>query len=75
MIASYFGNDATPTYNTLPHRVILVPKNNLLLGVETVGAMGELEVFHDRVSRSLIADYGASMDAKIGINEMIQTTY
>jgi hypothetical protein len=75
MIASYFGDDAKPVKSTLPHRVILVPKNNLLLGVETVGAMGELEIFHDKVSRSLIADYGASMDAKIGINEMIQATY
>lgn len=75
MIEAYFGDDATPVKSTLPHRIILVPKNNLHLGVESVGSMGELDIWHSKETSSLVADYGASMDAKIGIDEMIQAAY
>lgn len=75
MIASYFGNDVTPTYNILPHRVMLTSPQNLMLGIETVGSLGELDAWYSKDNELMYAKYGASVDAKIGINTMIQATY
>ena len=75
MIASYFGDDATPVKSVLPHRVLLTSPTNLMLGVETVGSLGELDAWYSKDAEVMYAKYGASVDAKIGINKMIQAAY
>lgn len=75
MIASYFGNDATPTYSVLPHRIMLAPKSNLLLGVETTGSLSELDSWYSKDDEMMYAKFGASIDAKIGLDNMIQLAY
>lgn len=75
MLSAYFGDDDTPVKTTLPHRVMLAPKSNLLLGVETVGSLGELDSWYSKDDEKMYAKFGASIDAKIGINSMIQLAY
>ena len=75
MISAYFGDDGTPVKSTLPHRVMLAPKSNLLLGVETTGSLGELDAWYSRDDEKMYAKFGASIDAKIGIDSMIQLAY
>lgn len=75
MIASYFGDDATPVKSVLPHRVLLAPKSNLLLGVETTGSLGELDAWYSKDAEVMYAKFGASIDAKVGIDSMIQVAY
>jgi hypothetical protein len=75
MISAYFGDDGTPVKSVLPHRVLLAPKSNLLLGVETVGSLGELDSWYSRDDEKMYAKFGASIDAKIGIDSMIQLAY
>lgn len=75
MIAAYFGDDVTPVKSTLPHRVLLAPKSNLLLGVETTGSLSELDAWYSKDDEVMYAKFGASVDAKIGIDSMIQTAY
>lgn len=75
MIASYFGDDVTPTKWVLPHRVLLTSKSNLLLGVETAGTLAEMDSWYSKDAEKMIAKFGASIDAKVGIDAMIQTAY
>ena len=75
MLSAYFGDDATPVKTTLPHRVILAPKSNLLLGVETTGSLSELDAWYSKDDEKMYAKFGASIDAKIGANNMIQLAY
>lgn len=75
MITAYFGDDATPVKSTLPHRVLLAPQSNLLLGVETVGSMSELDAWYSKDNEVMYAKFGASIDAKVGVDTMIQTAY
>lgn len=75
MIISYFGDDATPVKSTLPHRILLAPKSNLLLGVETTGSLSELDAWYSKDAEMMYAKFGASVDAKIGLDNMIQVAY
>jgi hypothetical protein len=75
MIGSYFGNDATPTYSFLPHRIVLAPKANILMGTETAGSLGELDVWHSKDDTKMYAEFGNMIDVKIGVNELIQVAY
>ena len=75
MIASYFGDDATPVKSVLPHRVMLAPKSNLLLGVETTGSLGELDAWYSKDNEVMYGKFGASIDAKIGVDNMVQLAY
>jgi hypothetical protein len=75
MIASYFGNDATPTYSYLPHRALLSTKSNLLLGVETTGSLSELDAWYSRDDEKMYAKFGAMVDAKVALDNMVQVAY
>ena len=75
MITSYFGNDATPTYSVNPHRVILAPSSNLLLGTESTSALGELDVWHSKDDEAMYAKFLCAIDAKIALDNMIQFAY
>jgi len=75
MLSAYFGEDAAPQKTILPHRVLLAPKSNLLLGVETAGSLGELDSWYSKDDEKMYAKFGASIDAKIGVNNMIQLAY
>lgn len=75
MIAAYFGDDATPVKSVLPHRALLSTKSNLLLGVETVGSLAELDAWYSRDNEKMVAKFGASIDAKVGVDNMVQAAY
>lgn len=75
MIASYFGDDATPVKSTLPHRIMLSTKSNLLMGVETTGSLSEMDAWYSKDDEKMYAKFGAMIDAKIGLNNMIQLAY
>lgn len=75
MIASYFGDDATPVKSTLPHRILLAPKSNLLLGVETTGTLSEMDAWYSKDNEVMYAKFGASIDAKVGVDNMVQVAY
>jgi hypothetical protein len=75
MISSYFGDDVTPTFSVLPHRILLTAKTNLLLGVETTGSLSELDAWYSRDNEVMVAKFGAAIDAKVGIDSMIQSAY
>lgn len=75
MIAAYFGDDGTPVKSVLPHRVLLTSKSNLLLGVETAGTLAEMDSWYSKDSEKMIAKFGASIDAKVGIDAMVQVAY
>lgn len=75
MISSYFGDDPTPVKSVLPHRVLLTSKSNLLLGVETAGTLAEMDSWYSKDAEKMIAKFGAAIDAKVGIDAMIQTAY
>jgi hypothetical protein len=72
MIATYFGNDATPTYSYLPHRAFLSTKSNLVLGVETTGSLSELDAWYSRDDEKMYSKFGAMIDAKVALNNMVQ---
>lgn len=75
MISAYFGDDGTPVKSILPHRVLLAPKSNIILGVETVGSMTELDAWYSKDAEVMYAKFGASIDAKVGVNSMVQLAY
>lgn len=75
MIGSYFGATAAPVKSFLPHRILLAPKNNLLLGVDTVGSMTELDTWYSKDDEKMYAKFGAAIDAKVGVDTMIQVAY
>lgn len=75
MISAYFGDDATPVKSILPHRIMLAPVSNLLLGVETTGSLAELDAWYSKDNEVMYAKFGASIDAKIGVDNLIQVAY
>ncbi len=75
MISAYFGDDATPVKSVLPHRILLAPKSNLLLGVETSGTLSEMDAWYSKDAEVMYAKFGASIDAKVGVDNMVQVAY
>jgi len=76
IIKSYL-NDGTAA--VLPHRAILTTRTNLVIGCETVGeleggAMGFKPWFSDDDEKYYVR-YGATLDAKVALNNMIQVCY
>lgn len=58
-----------------PHRLILTTKDNLGVGVESVGALDSLDIFYDKKTKKNYVDFMVSMDAKIFSDNLIQATY
>lgn len=75
MISAYFGDDATPVKSVLPHRILLAPKSNLLLGVETSGTLSEMDAWYSKDNEVMYAKFGASIDAKVGVDNLVQVAY
>jgi hypothetical protein len=74
-IRTYFGDDATPVTAVLPHRAILVPRKNLMIGTESSGEIGGLDVWYSKDDAKVYADYNVKLDAKIGLDTLIQAVY
>jgi hypothetical protein len=75
MLISHFGDDATPVKTTLPHRIILSTPSNLILGVESTSALGELKVWHSEDDEKMYSRFMCGMDAKVGVDNLIQVAY
>lgn len=60
---------------TLPHRAILTTRTNLMIGTESVGKLGMLDPFHSKDDKKYYIDFGFSLDAKVGLDNMIQLAY
>jgi len=68
-----FYDDGTKYYK--PHRALLLEPGNVLLGVESIGALSTLNVFYDQYRKENVIDFSFRMDAKVGIDSEIQTAY
>jgi hypothetical protein len=74
-IRSYFGNDATPTFDYLPHRVVFTTKDNLLLGIESTNGFDSFDADYDKYNKKYYADWGVSLSPIVGINEYVAAAY
>lgn len=72
IISGYFDN-GTKLLN--PHRLVLTTKDNLLLGVESVGSLGSFDIFYDKKSKKNFVDFAFNLDAKVAVDHLIQVTY
>ncbi len=72
IIQTYFDN-GTKWVN--PHRLILTTKENLGLGVESVGALDSLDIFYDKKTKKNYIDFMIQMDAKVFSDNLVQVTY
>lgn len=59
----------------LPHRAILTTRKTLLIGTESIGQLGTLDPFYSKDLKKYIVDYGDEIDAKVGLNNMVQLAY
>lgn len=59
----------------LPHRALLTTKRNLRIGMDDIGAIGEFDVFFDKMTETNNFKGGYKIDAKIIEDHMIQVAY
>ena len=59
----------------LPHRAILTTKKNLVIGTETTAGLDTLEAWHSKDDEKYYVKYGAFIDAKVALNNMVQVCY
>lgn len=74
-ILDYFGDDQTPVKSILPHRALLVPRKNLMLGTESAGTLSTLRVWYSQDDAMMRAEYGMKIDAKVGLDNLVQVIY
>jgi hypothetical protein len=74
-LRSYIGTTSANVATTLPHRAILTHRENLMIGTESVGALDGLQVWYSQDDAKMYADYLVKMDAKVGLDNMIQALY
>ena len=72
MIKAYFEDTGAWV---LPHRAILTTRKNLVIGCETMGTLNELRAWHSLDTRKYNVEYDAFIDAKVGLNNMVQVCY
>lgn len=65
--------DGTKAYN--PHRAVLLVPTNMMVGTEDETALTELDIFYDKTTKETHIDFEFLMDAKIGIDYLIQAAY
>lgn len=75
MLSAYFGDDLTPVKTTLPHRAILAPKANLLMGTEAASALGALDVWHSKDDAKMYAEFANMIDVKVALDHLVQVAY
>lgn len=71
-IRSDFSN-GTKYY--LPHRALLTTKRNLRIGMDDSGAIGDFDVFFDKMTETNNFKGGYKIDAKIIEDHMVQVAY
>jgi hypothetical protein len=59
----------------LPHRALLTTKRNLRIGMDDSGAIGEFDVFFDKMTETNNFKGGYKIDAKIIEDYMVQVAY
>lgn len=72
IIRTYFDNG---TKYHLPHRALMVDKANMVIGVDSEGALSELEMFYDKRYKKNYVDFLAKIDTKIIQDIMVQAAY
>ena len=72
MIRAYENNG---TIYNLPHRAVLLTKNNTQIGTEAVGTLSEIDAFYDRKSKKNYVDTVYDIDAKIIEDYLVQLAY
>ena len=72
IIRAYEDNGTT--YN-LPHRAVLLTKENMQVGTEAIGNLSEIDVFYHRKDKKNYVDTAYRIDVKIIKDENIQVAY
>lgn len=60
---------------TVPHRALLTTRTNMLLGVEEETNLTELDAWYSKDSEKYYIKFGMSVDAKVGLDNMVQLAY
>jgi hypothetical protein len=58
-----------------PHRAVLTTKTNLQIGLDSKAAMGDFDIFYDKMTETANFKGGFKFDAKVIENYMIQVAY
>lgn len=69
---AYFDNG---TKYDAPHKLILTTKDNLQIGVESVGALEELDMFYDKRDKKTYVDAMFKLDAKVVLDYNVMVGY
>ena len=72
IIRTYFDNGTK--YN-LPHRALMIDKENMALGTEDEGSLSDMEMFYDKKSKKNYVDFLSKLDTKIIQDIMVQAAY
>lgn len=72
MIQTYF-EDGTVWY--LPQRAILRLRNNFIIGTEEANTLSELDPWYSKDDEKMYIKFGFQLDAKIGLDNMVQAAY
>ncbi len=72
MINAYF-QDGTAWVN--PHRVVLMPKDNFVIGTEDQESLSRLKIWFSDDDAMNRAEFGFMLDVKVLIDEMVQVAY
>lgn len=57
---------------TVPHRILLSFADNLLIGCEESGSMAQLKPFYYDYGKKYVIDFGSNIDAKVGVDSLLQ---
>lgn len=68
-----YESDGTK-YN-LPHRAVLLTKENTQVGTESIGTLSEIDAFYDKKDKTNYVDTAYSIDAKIIEDYLVQVAY
>lgn len=63
------------TNYTIPHRAVLTTRTNLMLGVEEASNLGEFDAWYSKDNEKYYIKFGFSLDAKVGLDNMVQLAY
>jgi len=72
MINAYF-NDGTAW--VLPHRAVLMSRENFVIGTEDEASLNELDIWHSKDDAKMYMEFGFQLDVKILLDNMVQAAY
>lgn len=72
IIKAYYS-DGTKYY--LPHRAVLTTKENIQIGVDSIGTLAEFDGHFDKVTKMNYIDFAVNLDAKVIEDELVQLAY